>query len=138
MQTFHIPINLDLNRQGSLEGYKPLHSTNEPKFLVNVILCAQPPDPLHHLLEHNTQTLWLVQDIQIRHSDWCEIHTLMQWSDWCEIHTLTRRSDWCEQHTILYANIELFFIKKNNFKSFHEVVDGTCYSHHECFIPYWI
>ena len=29
--TFHIPINLDLNRRGFREGHKPLHLSNEPK-----------------------------------------------------------------------------------------------------------
>ena len=52
-----------------------------PKFLVNVILCAQPHNPWHHLQENNTQTLWLVQDIQMLWYDWCEIHTLMRQSD---------------------------------------------------------
>ena len=56
-----------------------------PKFLVNVILCAQPHNPWHHLQENNTQTLWLVQDIQMLWYDWCEIHTLMRQSDWCEM-----------------------------------------------------
>ena len=27
MRTFHIPINLDLNRRGSQKGHKPLHSS---------------------------------------------------------------------------------------------------------------
>ena len=72
--------------------------------------------------ENNTQTLWLVSDIQkllydwwkidtlIRQSDWRKIHTLTRQSDWCESHTLMRRSDWGEQHITLYANLELFFI----------------------------
>ena len=91
-----------------------------PKFLVHVILCAQPPDPWHHLQEKNTQTLRLVQDIQMLFYDWCEVHTLMWQSDWCEIHTLKRRSNWCEQHTTLYTNIELFiFIKKKPQKGVH-------------------
>ena len=31
MQTFHIPINLDLNRRGSFEGHISLHLSNESK-----------------------------------------------------------------------------------------------------------
>ena len=60
--------------------------------------------PWHHLHENNTQTLWLVHDMQTLWYDWCDIHTLMRQSDRCEIHTLMRRSDWCEQHTTLHAN----------------------------------
>ena len=35
-----------------------------PKFPVNVILCAQPPDSMASLLEYNTQT---------HQNDWCMI-----------------------------------------------------------------
>ena len=60
MPTFHIPINLDLNRRGSYEGHKPLDLTDEPKVSDYVILYAQPPHLWYHLQENNTQTLWLV------------------------------------------------------------------------------
>ena len=79
-----------------------------PKFLINVILCAQPCDPWHHFQENNTQTLWLVQDIQMPWYYWGKIHNLMRPSEWCKIHTLIWGSDWCEQHTTLYTNIECF------------------------------
>ena len=49
-----------------------------PKFLFNVIFCAQPPDPRHHLQEINTQTLWLIQVIQMLWYNWWETHTLMR------------------------------------------------------------
>ena len=79
-----------------------------PKFLINVILYAQPPDPWHHFQENNTQTLWLVQDIQMPWYYWGKIHNLMWPSEWCKVHTLMWGSDWCEQHTTLYTNIECF------------------------------
>ena len=63
---FHIPINTDLTRRGSCKGQN--HNTNKmsPKFLVNIILCAQPPDSItSDLQENNTQTLWLVHDVQM-------------------------------------------------------------------------
>ena len=46
MRTFLIPINLDLTRRGSCKGHN--HNTYQlsPKLLVNVILCAQPPDSM--------------------------------------------------------------------------------------------
>ena len=50
MQTFHIQINLNLNRRGFCEGHKPLNLSNEPKIyghpFSNVIPCAQPPDSM--------------------------------------------------------------------------------------------
>ena len=112
MQTFHIAINLDLTWRGSCKGHN--HNTYQmgPKFLVNVIFCAQPLDSMTSLKKKNPQMLWLVHDIQILWHHCCEIHTLMQQSDWCEIHNLMRWSDWCEQHTTLQANITFSLIKK--------------------------
>ena len=117
MQTFHIAINLDLTRWGSCKGHN--HKTYQmgPKFLVNVIFCAQPPDSMTSLKKKKKpQMLWLVHDIQILWHHCCEIHTLMQQSDWCEIHNLMRWSDWCEQHTTLQANITFSLIKKKTKK----------------------
>ena len=113
MRTFHIPINLDLNGRGSREGHN--HNTYQisTKFLVNVILCARPLITSHYLQEISTETLWLVQGIQMLWYDWCEIHTPMRQSDWYEIHTQMWRSDWCEQQTTLQANIELFSLIKH-------------------------
>ena len=31
MQTFHNPLNFNLNQLGSLKGHKPLHLSNKPK-----------------------------------------------------------------------------------------------------------
>ena len=43
MRTFHIPKNLDLTHlKGTI--IKPFQMS--PRFLVNVILCAQPPDSM--------------------------------------------------------------------------------------------
>ena len=69
-----------------------------PKFLVDVILCAQLPSSWHHLQENNSQTLWLVQDIQMRQSDCYKIHDAM------------RQSYWCEKHTTIHANIVIIII----------------------------
>ena len=46
MRNFHILINLDLTRRGSCKGHN--HNTYQMslKFLVNVILCAQPHDSM--------------------------------------------------------------------------------------------
>ena len=63
-------------------------------------LVHSPLIPWHHLQENDTQTLWLVHDIQMLWHDWCEIHTLMRQSGSCEIRTLLRR----KQHTTLHAN----------------------------------
>ena len=61
--------------------------SRRPQTITLNILCAQLPNPWHHLQENNIQTLWLVQDIQMLGYDWCEVHTLMRQPDWCEIHT---------------------------------------------------
>ena len=65
MRTFLIPINLDLTRRGSCKGHN--HNTYQmsPKFPVNVILCAQPPDSMTHLQDNKTQTMLSVHDIQM-------------------------------------------------------------------------
>ena len=42
MQTFHIPINFNLNQRGSREGHKPLHLSLSPGFLVHAFFCTQP------------------------------------------------------------------------------------------------
>ena len=45
-----------------------------------------------------------------------EIHTgtLIWESDWCEIHTLILWSNWCKQHATRYADVEFFFLQKED------------------------
>ena len=62
MRTSHIPINLDLIYEALAKATKHYTYQMSLKFLIDVILCAQPRNPWHHLQENNTQTLWLMQD----------------------------------------------------------------------------
>ena len=89
-----------------------------PKFMVYVILCAQPLDSMTSFAKklwydwHEIHTLNAVTGVRYLNANWCKIHTLMQQSDWCKIHTQMQQCDWCLQHTTLYTNIELFFFIK--------------------------
>ena len=110
-----LPSNEDLTKATNHCTYQM-----SPEFLVNVMLCAQPPNSKTSFAKKP----WLVQDIQMLWYDWCEIHTPMLQSDWCEIqryiplcsndkiHTLMQGSDWRKQHTPLLTYIELFFVMK--------------------------
>ena len=97
------------------KGHKPLHFSNEPKFLVNVIFCGQPPNSMTPVARkamivarYPAAVMWLVKD-----SYWLmwdtEIHTLMWQSDWHEIHTLKCRD------LIGVSNIPLYSLTKSYF-----------------------
>ena len=93
---FHIPINTDLTRRGSCKGQN--HNTNKmsPKFLLNIILCAQPPDSItSDLQENNTQTLWLVHDVQ-----------MLMWLVW---DTYPNAKIWLVQDT--YPNATIWLVR---------------------------
>ena len=93
---FHIPINTDLTRRGSCKGQN--HNTNKmsPRFLVNIILCAQPPDSItSDLQENNTQTLWLVHDVQ-----------MLMWLVW---DTYPNAKIWLVQDT--YPNATIWLVR---------------------------
>ena len=109
MRTFHTPrISTSHDEAPAKATIIKLSKWTQNFWLIS--FCMQSPlIPWRCVQENNTQTLWLVHDIQMLWYDWCEIHTLMRQSDWSKIHTLMQRSDWCEQHTTLHANIELFF-----------------------------
>ena len=46
MRTFHIPMNLDFSRRKSCKGHNHNIYQKSPKFMVNVILCARPPNSM--------------------------------------------------------------------------------------------
>ena len=86
-----------------------------PKFLVNVIFCAQPPNSMTPVARkamivarYPAAVMWLVKD-----SYWLmwdtEIHTLMWQSDWHEIHALKCRD------LIGASNIPLHSLTKSYF-----------------------
>ena len=89
-------MNLDFSRRKSCKGHNHNIYQESPKFMVNVILCARPPNSMTSFTRkqypnavigaiYPNAVICLVRD-----------NTLMRKSDWCEIHTPMRRSDWCE------------------------------------------
>ena len=84
-----------------------------------MLFFAHSANPLilwHHLQENNTQTLWLVQDIQMLWYGWCEIHILIQQINWCEIHILMVRATY---HSTRWQ-VSVFY-QKNYPKSWESV-----------------
>ena len=102
MQTFHFPITLIKEALAKATNHYTYQIS--PKFLVNAILCAQPPDSMTSFARKQ----YLNAEISAKSE--CSY-------DWCELHTIMRQSDWCEKHNTLHANIELFFFCKKKSKS---------------------
>ena len=69
MRTFYIPINLDLNWRGFCEMSTEL--------LVNVILCAWPPDYMTSFTRKQYPNAVIGSRYLMLWYDWCEIHTQM-------------------------------------------------------------
>ena len=105
MRNFHIPMNLDFSRRKSCKGHNHNIYQKSPKFMVNVILCARPPNSMTSFTRkqypnavigaiYPNAVIWLVWDTYPNAAIWLVRITYL--------------------NKVTYANKEFFFGKKNN------------------------
>ena len=99
MRTFHIPINLDLNRRGSQKGHKPLHSSKLAQSLRFMSFFVQ--SPLIHDIICKKAVTWLVRDTYPKRCDLCTI------SKCCDMYL--NAAIWLERDT--YPNAAIWLVQ---------------------------